>query len=543
MTQSPNSNVFPDIGLALSGGGYRAAGFHLGLLAYLNRINLLSQVKMLSTISGGTFTGAKYVLSLVEGKTFPDFYEEYHKFLKETNLVKLALNKLGEKEDSIASNKSHRLDLITAAAQVYAETFLAKSNNEPYRLGDIFNADISLEEVAFNSTEFRHGIAFRFQHSLNTRSLIGNGKISIPKDKAKDIRIADIVATSSCFPGGFEPLNFPEDFNWSNEQVLEDIRDIVYKNEQQAIALMDGGIYDNQGIESLHLANQRNDYKLSLLIMSDVDKKNDSLYDFPELLNISNISLHQVDWLSKILTILCLSSSLIVVIEIIKNIIIKHQFIWLDIFLYAVILLLAVPTVFILYRGRKTIKQKILSKIPEVGDFAWKDLRKLTINQLANGIYLRSTSLQAMAGKAFMKRIRRLQLASMYRYYPKRRNKKQPEEKLIANFIYNLASNNSKTVDKEFLELPDINKPDPNSQLQQIIDRAAEMGTTLWFTGDNQLDELIISGEVTICYNLIRNIVRNYGKDPNSYPPNIQAIWQSLVADWNSFCSNPQILL
>ena len=72
-----------NIGLSLSGGGYRASGFHLGLLTYLHKIGLLPQVTMISTVSGGTFTGAKYALSLVEGQDFKQFYKEYCSFLQD----------------------------------------------------------------------------------------------------------------------------------------------------------------------------------------------------------------------------------------------------------------------------------------------------------------------------------------------------------------------------------------------------------------------------------------------------------------------------
>jgi predicted acylesterase/phospholipase RssA len=41
------------IAIYLSGGGYRAAAFHLGTLAYLNRVNLLKNVVSIATVSGG----------------------------------------------------------------------------------------------------------------------------------------------------------------------------------------------------------------------------------------------------------------------------------------------------------------------------------------------------------------------------------------------------------------------------------------------------------------------------------------------------------
>ncbi len=56
-----------EIALCLSGGGYRAASFHLGTMDYLYRLKykgepLLHRVKAISTVSGGTFTGVLYAL-------------------------------------------------------------------------------------------------------------------------------------------------------------------------------------------------------------------------------------------------------------------------------------------------------------------------------------------------------------------------------------------------------------------------------------------------------------------------------------------------
>ena len=56
------------ISLSLSGGGGRAAGFHLGTLAYLDRVKLLKDVSILSSVSGGSHVAAKYALTL---KTAP----------------------------------------------------------------------------------------------------------------------------------------------------------------------------------------------------------------------------------------------------------------------------------------------------------------------------------------------------------------------------------------------------------------------------------------------------------------------------------------
>lgn len=52
------------VGLALSGGGFRAALFHLGAMARLAECGVLRSVETLSTVSGGSILGAQYYLEL-----------------------------------------------------------------------------------------------------------------------------------------------------------------------------------------------------------------------------------------------------------------------------------------------------------------------------------------------------------------------------------------------------------------------------------------------------------------------------------------------
>lgn len=46
------------IGLALSGGGFRAAAFHLGMLRKLHELRLLQCIDLLTCVSGGSIAGA-----------------------------------------------------------------------------------------------------------------------------------------------------------------------------------------------------------------------------------------------------------------------------------------------------------------------------------------------------------------------------------------------------------------------------------------------------------------------------------------------------
>jgi hypothetical protein len=175
-TEPPQDLRQVSIAIALSGGGYRAAAFHLGTLAYLDRIKLLPQLQRLSTVSGGSFTGAKYILSLAEKIPFIEFFQDFYIFLKGIDLFQYGLSDLSQ--GSVRVPSGHR-KLILSMANVYADTFLKAPDGNPYTFGTVLDAEIPVKEVIFNTTEFRTGIAFRFQRSANQRARIGNGNVYI----------------------------------------------------------------------------------------------------------------------------------------------------------------------------------------------------------------------------------------------------------------------------------------------------------------------------------------------------------------------------
>lgn len=74
MTAEPHTSEDFDAGsgegttLSLSGGGYRAMVFHVGALCRLNEVGLLSKLKRVSSVSGGSIRPA---FSPSPGSLFP----------------------------------------------------------------------------------------------------------------------------------------------------------------------------------------------------------------------------------------------------------------------------------------------------------------------------------------------------------------------------------------------------------------------------------------------------------------------------------------
>jgi predicted acylesterase/phospholipase RssA len=52
----PSAQLEDGVGLALSGGGFRAMVFHVGALIRLNEVALLRKVKRIPSVSGGSIT-------------------------------------------------------------------------------------------------------------------------------------------------------------------------------------------------------------------------------------------------------------------------------------------------------------------------------------------------------------------------------------------------------------------------------------------------------------------------------------------------------
>ena len=61
---SASTTMIGKVGLALSGGGFRASFYHLGVLARLAELDVLRHIDLLSCVSGGSIVGAAYYLKL-----------------------------------------------------------------------------------------------------------------------------------------------------------------------------------------------------------------------------------------------------------------------------------------------------------------------------------------------------------------------------------------------------------------------------------------------------------------------------------------------
>jgi predicted acylesterase/phospholipase RssA len=500
------------IALCFSGGGYRAAAFHLGVLTYLNRIQLLRNVEILSTVSGGTLAGLTYAHSLKKKKKYEEFYKNFCEFLSNVNLVKLSFRNIGKKSESELGFQ----DLITSIADVYDEKLFSGGRFELFWQ----KPAIHLQEIIFNATEFRTGIDFRFQKSRSDKARMGNGIVTISLEDAQKIRLADIAAASSCFPGGFEPLAFPHDFRWPNNVIPQSLSEKFSK----ALPLMDGGIYDNQGIDAALLAIKRNKKEIGMFIISDTDKKVEDLFTFPKRKSTLSFSLSTVNRILLALMVLSIFSSFALLGHLWYSL--EHSAEWMLSFLvYGFTIIVLGSLAYGIYWLRRKIKKEVFSRIPKIHLTAWNEIKHLTIDQVIDMAALRVTSLFTLASSVFMKRIRSLVFAHVY-------NDAQYEHKRVSNLIYEL--DGTKNYRTAWLK--------PSDEMQKITCAATSMPTTLWFDDPVDLQKLIACGEYSICYNLIDYILRRYGQQKSKYPARVKELYDRLVEDWKKFEANPMMM-
>jgi predicted acylesterase/phospholipase RssA len=539
-----------NIALSFSGGGYRAAAFNMGVISYLSTVSLdketlLQQARVLSTVSGGTITGAQYALGIKQGKSVPEIYNSLYKFMTEVDLVALALDRLVSDE---GWDHNRTRSLINAIADIY-DAYLFKNEKFGRLLQD--TPDIHLRHISFNATEFANANQFRFQCSeemINPdygepeRGIIGNYHFRVPPDVAEHLRMADILAASSCFPGGFEPINFPHDFILPPHEHIE-----VFKNKEQCpVGLMDGGIVDNQGITPILLAEsrmKRNETKrtgtepidnvIDLIIVSDVASpyleeytaSKQRIKGFWRKLTMKKIFF----WNFMILLVSLAWSCF----NIVNGLIIP--------LIFSVVAFTVSIILFMLAALIKSLPEKV--HVPHAFLKPLAKLLKLRLGVYETMLTNRIDSMLKMTNDVFLKHIRRLNYQTIF-------NDPNWKNRRIMNAIYELRTEEKRIASKiKAGTLPEYLMP--STLLQSVATKASKMGTTLWFKKDelessstlpyNLLDAIIACGQFTICLNLLEQIEK-IKKDNTNVPHSLIRLVdceEQLKTDWNKFKKDP----
>lgn len=277
-------------GLALSGGGFRAALYHVGVLAKMAEFNLLKDIEVISCVSGGSIIGAFYYLKLAllfeQKKDHEIVQEDYIQIVREIETEflaavkndirgKLFVNPIENLRMAFDKNYSRTNRLAKLYERYFYKDLFEKILQQrrargweenwkgPIRMRDLFifpqdypigdfnpvrdnwKRKNKVPNLILNATALNTGHNWQF-----TASWMGEPPGNIVKEvdakyrlrrmyyweapgKHKNLGLSEAVAASSGVPGVFPPLAL---YN-------------LYPN--QTVQLVDGGVHDNQGIVGL----------------------------------------------------------------------------------------------------------------------------------------------------------------------------------------------------------------------------------------------------------------------------------------------------
>jgi hypothetical protein len=180
------------------------------------------------------------------------------------------------------------------------------------------------------------------------------------------------------------------------------------------------------------------------------------------------------------------------------------------------------------------------------------DIAELSVHRAEPLIMDRINSLLTLLSSVFLKVVRRLNYNRLYEEETYRYRRISTLIKCLTRD--NLAGANSGAKDKKGFFTGSYDA-DIGPAIEAVVDEAGAFGTTLWFTEqeklDNVLKKLVATGQMTLCYNLILYLEQLKSvKDQQQYASldplvrqNIEVLYAQCMSDWIMFREDPMFLV
>ncbi len=232
-----NSLANPRIALALSGGGFRAAIFHLGVLRRLAELGWLSHIDVISTVSGGSILGGFAAIrwSRMEnggdnwGSLESAISKPFLELVRSRNFIRdwvIRVPKVAWKKIFDRSYTRTKLAAELLGKRFFESKFCSDLPQRPY--------------LILNTTNLQSMRAWRF-----TRKGMGDSRTGHAPWKGGSVPLGEAAGASAAFPPVFPPARI--------RRTSFEFRSPVYGEKPlhayPIIALTDGGVYDNLGVE------------------------------------------------------------------------------------------------------------------------------------------------------------------------------------------------------------------------------------------------------------------------------------------------------
>lgn len=212
----------PTFALAFSGGGFRATLAALGVLRFLADAGRLQDVRLVSSVSGGSI--ANGVLACSWGE------------LRQAGFTAESLERLVIRPIvSSITGSSLKWELVRnlwrAIGSQTRTHLLARAFDGRFFHGRTLDSLDPEARFVFNAANLTTGVRFAFD-----REYLGDYVLGLAQTAGTGLKVATAVAASAAVAGAFAPLELPG---------------IAFPcSERGEPLLLDGGAYDNTGIEA-----------------------------------------------------------------------------------------------------------------------------------------------------------------------------------------------------------------------------------------------------------------------------------------------------
>lgn len=245
----------PRIGLALSGGGFRATAFGLGCLRALHDRDLLRHVRVVSGISGGSLLAAMWAYG---PERFDEFDDTVTSLLRKGLQLEL-VRRAASPKAIMRSAGSTSQSLLRGTPRSFNRTngLISALNARGFGtkpLESVTHPDLA---TVITATDLNTMTTMRFGSDVSSNWNYG--------DVTGTVRVSEAVAASAAFPLLLPPV--ARTFTFTDRDGSTHDRQVV---------LTDGGVYENLGLSPLLPGRDRrftsHVYDLDYLIVSDAGR-------------------------------------------------------------------------------------------------------------------------------------------------------------------------------------------------------------------------------------------------------------------------------
>lgn len=226
----------PPVGVTFSGGGFRATFAALGVLRYLGDCGLLANLRYSSSVSGGSVANA------MVATRWPA--------VRRAGYTGDAID--SEVIDPLAKRVTTESLRTMLVRNIWRATFAAtRTDVLAWAFDEWFFSGTRLHELdpevrwIVNAANLGSGVRFGFE-----RDVLGDYVTGLVPTVDTDVSVARAVAASAAVPGAFAPMS------------MKGIEFPCCSGEE--VQLLDGGTYDNTGIEAIDSDHYRDVFTLSL---------------------------------------------------------------------------------------------------------------------------------------------------------------------------------------------------------------------------------------------------------------------------------------